>query len=66
MALVILIGTRLDIYSIVYAVWLAVLFRRPRVRLGKVWKGLIVFVAVFTPLQYLMCVGVPPGLCLGE
>jgi piezo-type mechanosensitive ion channel component 1/2 len=65
MTLVILIGTRLDIYSVIYSAWLAALFRRPRMKLGAVWRWLIIFICVFTPLQYLMCVGLPPGLCIG-
>ncbi|KAF4525371.1 hypothetical protein B566_EDAN014809, partial [Ephemera danica] len=59
MAIVVLIGTRLDIYSIVYAVWLAILFRRPRARLTHIWRVLILFLAIFTPLQYFMCVDWP-------
>ncbi|XP_065351549.1 piezo-type mechanosensitive ion channel component-like isoform X6 [Cloeon dipterum] len=62
--IVILIGTRLDMYSIVYSVWLAFLFKRQRTKLSLVWKWFILFVCVLTPLQYLLCVGLPPGLCI--
>ncbi|XP_059490786.1 piezo-type mechanosensitive ion channel component-like isoform X3 [Neocloeon triangulifer] len=64
MTLVILIGTRLDMYSIIYSIWLAFLFKRPRLKLSLVWRWLIIFVCVLTPLQYFLCVGLPPGLCI--
>ncbi|XP_066947530.1 piezo-type mechanosensitive ion channel component isoform X4 [Macrobrachium rosenbergii] len=63
MSLVGVIGTRLDVYSLFYAVWLCYFYNRQRKDIAKVWKGFVIFITVLIPLQYLMCIGIPPGLC---
>ena len=66
MSLVAVIGTRLDVYSLFYAAWLCYFYNRERKGIARVWKGFVVFITVLIPLQYLMCVGIPPGICTGR
>ncbi|MPC15680.1 Piezo-type mechanosensitive ion channel component 1 [Portunus trituberculatus] len=63
MSLVAVIGTRLDVYSLFYAAWLCYFYNRERKGIARVWKGFVVFITVLLPIQYLMCVGIPPGIC---
>ncbi|XP_043222401.1 piezo-type mechanosensitive ion channel component-like isoform X1 [Amphibalanus amphitrite] len=62
-ALVILVGVRLDVVSVLYALWLCGLFSLRRPALARVWPVFVVFAAVLTPLQYLLALGLPAGLC---
>ncbi|ROT73144.1 putative piezo-type mechanosensitive ion channel component 2 isoform X6 [Penaeus vannamei] len=64
MSLVGVIGTRLDVYSLFYAGWLCYFFNRQRKDIARVWKGFVISITVLIPLQYLMCVGIPPALCI--
>ena len=64
-ALVILVGVRLDVVSVLYALWLCGLFSLRRPALARVWPVFVVFAAVLTPLQYLLALGLPAGLCYG-
>ncbi|XP_069958541.1 piezo-type mechanosensitive ion channel component isoform X4 [Cherax quadricarinatus] len=63
MSLVAVIGTRLDVYSLIYAGWLCYFYNRERKDIARVWKAFVIFITVLIPLQYLMCVGIPPGIC---
>ncbi|XP_050729555.1 piezo-type mechanosensitive ion channel component-like isoform X3 [Eriocheir sinensis] len=63
MSLVAVIGTRLDVYSLFYAAWLCYFYNRERRGIARVWKGFVIFITILIPLQYLMCVGIPPGIC---
>ncbi|KAG7166218.1 Piezo-type mechanosensitive ion channel component-like [Homarus americanus] len=63
MSLVAVIGTRLDLYSLFYAVWLCYFYNRQRKDIAYVWKAFVIFITVMIPFQYLMCVGIPPGIC---
>lgn len=66
MSLVAVIGTRLDVYSLFYAAWLCYFYNRERRGIARVWRGFVIFITILIPLQYLMCVGIPPGICTGE
>ncbi|GAB6019982.1 hypothetical protein CHUAL_002736 [Chamberlinius hualienensis] len=64
MTMVAAIGIRLDILSVAYAIWLGGLFLLRRTTLSKVWPFYVAFLAILLPLQYSMCVGIPPGFCI--
>ncbi|GJQ85619.1 hypothetical protein Trydic_g20169 [Trypoxylus dichotomus] len=64
MATVALIGFRMDLYAILYAFWLCMLFALNRTLLSRVWYFYMCFIAIFIPIQYVMVVGLPPFLCL--
>lgn len=57
------IGSRNDIFSVVYSIWLFILVLVKRNTLSKIWPIFIGFFATFLPIQYLLCLGIPPGLC---
>ncbi|XP_058794046.1 piezo-type mechanosensitive ion channel component isoform X2 [Phymastichus coffea] len=65
MGTVALIGIRLDFYSLLYSIWLMILFSMNRKTVAKVWPFLKVFAVVLLPLQYAFAVGLPPWLCIG-
>ena len=66
MALVALVGARLDVVSVLYSLWLCGLFSLRRPALARVWPMFVVFTAVLTPLQYLLALGLPAALCYGR
>lgn len=61
-----LIGFRLDLYSILHGLWLCILFSLSRNGLSAIWNVYMVFTAVLIPIQYVMAIGLPPGLCIGK
>ncbi|XP_050088800.1 piezo-type mechanosensitive ion channel component [Anopheles aquasalis] len=63
-ALIVTIGQRMDVFSIVYAVWLAVIFHMTRSALQRIWQALTWFIVVSIPLQYLLFIGLPPMACV--
>uniref|UniRef100_A0A1B6DCY7 Uncharacterized protein n=1 Tax=Clastoptera arizonana TaxID=38151 RepID=A0A1B6DCY7_9HEMI len=64
MAVVALIGTRMDLYAVLYALWLWILITTNRRLLSKVWSVFMFFIVVTIPLQYAFVVGLPPSLCI--
>ncbi|XP_044304242.1 piezo-type mechanosensitive ion channel component 2-like [Varanus komodoensis] len=58
------IRQRMDIYALVYAVWLIYLlsFHR-RKAVAEVWPKYCCFLASIVAFQYLLCIGLPPALC---
>ncbi|CAH1388772.1 unnamed protein product [Nezara viridula] len=62
-ACVILIGTRMDIYACIYAIWIFLLITPRRSVLSVVWPILTIFIAISIPFQYSLVVGLPPFLC---
>lgn len=66
MATVALIGTRMDLYAVLYGVWLCVLVIMNRKKLAKIWGIFQVFIVMLIPIQYAMAVGLPPALCIGK
>jgi hypothetical protein len=66
MATVALIGTRMDLYAVLYGLWLCVLVIMEREKLAKIWSIYKVFIVMLIPIQYAMAVGLPPALCIGK
>ncbi|XP_054465286.1 piezo-type mechanosensitive ion channel component 2 [Anoplopoma fimbria] len=59
------IGQRMDFYALLHScALLAVVSRRRRKAIGEVWPKYCCFTAGLMVLQYLLCVGIPPALCV--
>ena len=63
--LAITVAVRIDVYGVLYALVLGVLLFTPRRFLAPVWFCYLLVHGVFLLLQYLLVLGVPPGVCLG-
>ncbi|XP_023248310.1 piezo-type mechanosensitive ion channel component isoform X2 [Copidosoma floridanum] len=59
-----LIGIRLDFYSVLYSIWLMILFWMNRKTTMRIWPFLKLFALILLPLQYIMIVAPPPWLCI--
>ena len=66
MATVALIGTHMDVYAVLYGIWLCVLLIMKREKIAKIWGIYQTFIATLIPIQYAMAVGLPPALCIGK
>lgn len=64
--IVALIATRLDFYSVLYGVWLLILFCLRRRVLCKIWPFFKFFIIILLPIQYAFVVAPPPWLCIGN
>ncbi|XP_011312853.1 piezo-type mechanosensitive ion channel component 1 isoform X3 [Fopius arisanus] len=64
MVLVALIGTRLDFFSVLYGVWLLIMFAQKRRTIARIWPFFKGFVMILLPLQYFFAVAPPPWLCI--
>ncbi|XP_031343893.1 piezo-type mechanosensitive ion channel component isoform X3 [Photinus pyralis] len=60
---VIVIGVRLDFYSLLYCCWLIEIMIVKRPTLRKMWRWFFIAVTVVVPFQYFNLVGLPPTLC---
>lgn len=61
------IGQRMNFLVIIHGCWLvAILVRRRRAAIAKIWPKYCIFLSIFMIYQYLLCVGIPPALCIGE
>jgi len=60
----ILIGTRMDFYAVLYALWLMTFVMLSRGTLANVWIIFMFFVVITIPLQYAIVIGLPPDICL--
>lgn len=61
------IGQRMNFLVIIHGCWLvAILVRRRRAAIARIWPKYCLFLSVFMIYQYLLCVGIPPALCIGE
>ncbi|KAM6924897.1 piezo-type mechanosensitive ion channel component 2 [Xenentodon cancila] len=59
------IGQRMDFYAFLHSCALiVVLFRRRRKAIGEVWPKYCCFTAGLMVFQYLLCIGIPPVLCV--
>ncbi|XP_049437555.1 piezo-type mechanosensitive ion channel component 2 [Epinephelus fuscoguttatus] len=59
------IGQRMDFYALLHScALLAVLARRRRKAIGEVWPKYCCFTAGLMVLQYLLCIGIPPAICV--
>ena len=64
MGIVALIGTRLDFYSVLYSIWLILLFSLKRKAVSRLWPFFKTFVIVFLPIQYALVVAPPTWFCI--
>uniref|UniRef100_UPI00398E3A9B piezo-type mechanosensitive ion channel component 1 isoform X2 n=1 Tax=Pristiophorus japonicus TaxID=55135 RepID=UPI00398E3A9B len=59
------IGQRMNFLVIIHSCWLVVIVtRRKRQAIAHLWPKYCLFQALFLLYQYLLCVGIPPALCL--
>ncbi|XP_062548757.1 piezo-type mechanosensitive ion channel component isoform X4 [Armigeres subalbatus] len=63
-SLVVVIASRMDIFSCFYAVWTCVMFHMDRDRLRRVWRILTWCIVALIPVQYIIYIGLPPILCV--
>lgn len=61
--LTISIGNRSDIFSVFYCIWLLLFVMFNRSENERCWSYFVGFMAIVLLYQYLMCLGIPPGLC---
>nr|CAH7744931.1 unnamed protein product [Callosobruchus chinensis] len=62
--IVIVIVLRMDGYAIMYSVWLCLLLILKRSILRWIWILFVIFVSFSIIWQFLMCIGLPPSLCI--
>ncbi|XP_066587552.1 piezo-type mechanosensitive ion channel component [Prorops nasuta] len=62
--IVALIGTRLDFFSVLYSVWLIILFSLKRKTVSRIWPILKIFAIVLLPIQYASVVAPPTWFCI--
>ncbi|XP_078337037.1 piezo-type mechanosensitive ion channel component 2-like isoform X2 [Crassostrea virginica] len=62
--LAIVICVRVDAYSVVYSICLGILLLLSRHRNALLWPVFSILLTVMLPLQYLLCLGFPPGACI--
>ncbi|CAH1098787.1 unnamed protein product [Psylliodes chrysocephalus] len=62
--MVMLIGVRMDMYSLIHSLCLLIMFGLKRRFLSNVWVVYLAFIAISIPFQYFMAVGLPPSLCI--
>ncbi|XP_060714929.1 piezo-type mechanosensitive ion channel component 1 [Tachysurus vachellii] len=59
------IGQRMNFLVIIHGCWLvALMVRRRREVIAQIWSKYCIFLVVFMIYQYILCVGMPPALCL--
>ncbi|XP_016053163.1 PREDICTED: piezo-type mechanosensitive ion channel component 1 [Miniopterus natalensis] len=59
------IGQRMNFMVILHGCWLvAILTRRRRRAIARLWPNYCLFLTLFLLYQYLLCLGIPPALCI--
>uniref|UniRef100_A0A671WPM8 Piezo type mechanosensitive ion channel component 1 (Er blood group) n=1 Tax=Sparus aurata TaxID=8175 RepID=A0A671WPM8_SPAAU len=59
------IGQRMNFLVIIHGCWLvAILVRRRRAAIARIWPRYCLFLSIFMIYQYLLCLGIPPALCI--
>ncbi|XP_072729703.1 piezo-type mechanosensitive ion channel component 1 isoform X2 [Ciconia boyciana] len=59
------IGQRMNFMVILHGCWLVVILtRRRRAAVARLWPKYCLFLVIFLLYQYLLCVGMPPALCV--
>ncbi|XP_057170606.1 piezo-type mechanosensitive ion channel component 1 isoform X3 [Ursus arctos] len=59
------IGQRMNFMVVLHGCWLvAILTRRHRAAIARLWPNYCLFLALFLLYQYLLCLGIPPALCM--
>ncbi|XP_031619375.1 piezo-type mechanosensitive ion channel component isoform X7 [Contarinia nasturtii] len=61
--LAILIGARMDIVAVLYAVWLCILFGVSRETKHRIWPIFQSFIVILIVVQYITAVNLPPFIC---
>ncbi|VDP97373.1 unnamed protein product, partial [Trichobilharzia regenti] len=56
--------SRVDAFSVLYLMLMLVFLFTPRRLCARLWTSYMVILAALIPIQYALCVGLPPGLCL--
>ena len=64
--MVICMAIRCDAYAVLYSLWVVTFLFIRRRKSEILWPFYIGFIAIVLPLQYLLILGWPPGLCLGK
>jgi len=57
---------RLDVYSLLYGLFLGTLLLLSRRRCALVWPFYMTLLMVVLLVQYLFCLGLPIGICWGQ
>ncbi|KTF86022.1 hypothetical protein cypCar_00014449 [Cyprinus carpio] len=61
------IGQRMNFLVIIHGCWLvAIMVQRRRAAIAKIWSKYCLFLVVFMIYQYVLCVGIPPALCIAD
>ena len=61
------IGQRMNFVVIIHGCWLVIIIvRRRRAAMAQIWPKYCLFLCVFMIYQYVLCVGMPPALCIGK
>ncbi|KAM9726355.1 piezo-type mechanosensitive ion channel component 1 isoform 2-T2 [Menidia menidia] len=59
------IGQRMNFLVIIHGCWMvAIMVRRRRAAIAQIWPKYCLFLSIFMIYQYLLCVGIPPVLCI--
>ncbi|XP_041866340.1 LOW QUALITY PROTEIN: piezo-type mechanosensitive ion channel component 1 [Melanotaenia boesemani] len=59
------IGQRMNFLVIIHGCWMvAILVKRRRAAIARIWPRYCLFLSIFMIYQYLLCVGIPPVLCI--
>lgn len=59
------ICVRVDAYSVLYSICLGILLLLSRRKNALVWPIFTIILTVLLPVQYILCLGFPPGACIG-
>ncbi|XP_056011934.1 piezo-type mechanosensitive ion channel component 1-like isoform X4 [Ostrea edulis] len=60
----VVICVRVDAYSVLYAILLGVLLLLNRQKNAMMWPIFTIILTVLLPIQYILCLGFPPGICI--
>ncbi|XP_041256394.1 piezo-type mechanosensitive ion channel component 1 isoform X6 [Onychostruthus taczanowskii] len=59
------IGQRMNFVVILHGCWLVVMLtRRRRAAIARLWPKYCLFLVIYFIYQYLLCLGIPPALCM--
>ncbi|KAG8198468.1 hypothetical protein JTE90_022198 [Oedothorax gibbosus] len=58
------IGVRLDVFAFLSCAWLTTMFLLKRKTLARIWAFYVAYQCIVLTVQYIICLGLPPGLCV--
>lgn len=58
------IGSRMDVYAVLYAAWLMILVSMNRQRQARAWPVFTACITFLVPVQYMIAVGFLPQFCI--